>query len=105
MAEEAGVAFHTGPEMSGFFIALDRCLVPLVTLEWLEDAPGFLEPGVLDTAWTLRPGEMLCDKYPRVWPNCSAAGTAGPAPVFVHLVTPSPVTAGPIASSPGSSSR
>ena len=50
MAEEVGVAFHMGPETSRFFIALDRCLVPLVTLEWLEDASGFLEPGVLDAA-------------------------------------------------------
>ena len=105
MAEEAGVAFCTGPEMSGVFIALDRCLVPLVTLEWLEDAPGFLEPGVLDAAQTLRPGETLCDKYPRVWPNHSTAGIAGPAPVFVHPVAPSPVTVGPIASFLGSSSQ
>ena len=105
MAEEAGVAFHTGLEMSGFFIALDHCLVPLVTSEWLKDALGFLEPGVLNAAWTLRPGETLCDKYPWVWPNRSAAGTAGPAPIFVCPVAPLPVTAGPIASSLGSSSR
>ena len=104
MAEEAGVAFCTGPEMFRFFIALNRCLVPLITSEWLEDAPGFLELGVLDAAWTLRPSETLCDKYPRVWPNHSAAGTARPVPVFAHLVAPSPVTAGPIASSSGSSS-
>ena len=105
MAKEAGVAFRTGLETSGFFIALDCCLVPLITLEWLEDAPGFLEPGVLDAARTLRPGETLCDKYPWVWPNRSAAGIARPAPVFARPVAPSPVTAGPITSSPGSSSR
>ena len=105
MAEEAGVAFHTGPETSRFFITLDCCLVPLVTSEWLEDAPGFLEPGVLDAARTLRPGETLCDKYPQVWPNHSTADTTRPAPIFARLVTPSPVTARPIASSPGSSSQ
>ena len=87
MAKEAGVAFHTGPETSRFFIALDCCLGPLVTSEWLKDAPGFLEPSVLDAAWTLHPGETLCDKYSQLWPNRSAAGTAGP-----------------IVSSPGSSS-
>ena len=104
MAEEAGVAFRTGLETSRFFIALDRCLVPLITSEWLKDAPGFLEPGVLDAARTLRPGETLCDKYPRMWPNRSAADIAGPVPVFARPVAPSPVTAGPIASSLGSSS-
>ena len=105
MAEEAGVAFPTGPKTSGFFIALDCCLVPLVTSKWLEDAPRFLEPGVLDAARTLCSGETLCNKYPWVWPNHFAAGIAGPAPIFAHPVAPSPVTAGPIASSPGSSSR
>ena len=50
MAEKAGIMLHISLEMSSFFIALDHCLVPLVTLEWLEDALGFLKPSVLDTA-------------------------------------------------------
>ena len=92
MAEEAGVAFRTGPETSSFFVSLDRWLVPLITSEWLEDTPGFLEPGVLDAARTLRPGETLCDKYPRVWPNRPIAGTARPAPGSSHPVATSPAT-------------
>ena len=50
MAREAGIALCTAPETSLFFVALNRCLVPLVTLKWLEDASGFLEASVLDAA-------------------------------------------------------
>ena len=105
VAEEAGVDPRANPESAPFYAALDRYLVPLVTSEWLEDAPGFLEPGVLDAARTLRPGETLCDKYPRVWPNRQVSGTAGSASTFSRPVAPSPATTGPSLSSPASSSQ
>ena len=97
-----GVDPPSASETAPFYAALDRYLVPFSTSDWLEDTPGFLSAGVLDAIRTLRPGETLCEKYPRVWPTRSATGPASSIP---RSVASSPATAGPTGSSPASSSQ
>ena len=103
VTEEASVNPHVTLESALFYATLDCYLVPFVTSEWLEDALGFLDAGILDAARTLCPGEMLCDKYLWVWPNRQVSSTAGSTSTFLRPVAPSPVTTGPSLSSPASS--